>query len=96
VAEIAEYAQAVGAAKDLVIPRDEDGRLTTPTPLVAEAHAAGLAVHCWTFRDEARFRPVGLDAVGELTAFFAAGVDGVFADSPDTAVAARRSWMMNR
>ena len=93
---IAEYAQAVGAAKDLVIPRDEDGRLTTPTPLVAEAHAAGLLVHCWTFRDEARFRPAGLDAVGELTAFFAAGVDGVFADSPDTAVAARRSWMMNR
>jgi len=65
-------------------------------PLVAEAHAAGLLVHCWTFRDEARFRPVGLDAVGELTAFFAAGVDGVFADSPDTAVAARRSWMMGR
>lgn len=96
VAAIAEYAQAVGAAKDLVIPRDEDGRLTTPTPLVAEAHAAGLLVHCWTFRDEARFRPAGLDAVGELTAFFAAGVDGVFADSPDTAVAARRSWMMNR
>jgi len=96
VAEIAEYAQAVGAAKDLVIPRAEDGRLTTPTQLVAEAHAAGLLVHCWTFRDEARFRPVGLDAVGELTAFFAAGVDGVFADSPDTAVAARRSWMMGR
>jgi len=96
VAVIAEYAQAVGAAKDLVIPRDAAGRLTTPTPLVAEAHAAGLAVHCWTFRDEAPFRPTGLDAAGELTAFFAAGVDGVFADSPDTAVAARRSWMMSR
>ena len=82
--------------KDLVIPRDAAGRSpprprssTTRTPL-------GLAVHCWTFRDEARFRPTGLDATGELTAFFDAGVDGVFADQPDTAVAARRSWMMKR
>ena len=95
-AAIAEYAQAVGAHKDLVIPRDAAGRLATPTALVADAHAAGLLVHCWTFRDEAQFRPTGLDAAGELTAFFAAGVDGVFADSPDTAVAARRSWMMSR
>ena len=96
VAEIAEHAQAVGAHKDLVIPRDAAGRLTAPTTLVADAHALGLAVHCWTFRDEARFRPTGLDAVGELTAFLDAGVDGVFADQPDTAVAARRSWMLER
>jgi glycerophosphoryl diester phosphodiesterase len=53
-------------------------------------------VHCWTFRDEARFRPTDLDATGELTAFLDAGVDGVFADQPDIAVAARRSWMMKR
>lgn len=94
VADIAQYAQAVGAHKDLVIRRDADGRLAAPTGLVANAHAEGLLVHCWTFRDEERFRPTGLDAVGELTAFFDAGVDGVFADHPDTAVAARRSWMM--
>ena len=66
-ADIAEYAQAVGAHKDLVIPRDAEGRLATPTALVADAHARGLAVHCWTFRDEERFRPAGLDAAGELT-----------------------------
>ncbi len=95
-ADIAGYARAVGAHKDLVIPRDAAGRLAAPTGLVADAHALGLAVHCWTFRDEARFRPTDLDAVGELTAFFEAGVDGVFADQPDTAVAARRSWMMDR
>lgn len=94
-ADIAEYAQAVGAHKDLVIPRDAENRLATPTGLVADAHAHGLVVHCWTFRDEERFRPAGLDAVGELIAFFDAGVDGVFADHPDTAVAARRSWMMS-
>ena len=51
-------------------------------------------MHCWTFRDEKRFRPVGLSAADEYAAFFDAGVDGVFSDQPDTAVAARRSWMM--
>ena len=96
VADIAEYAHAVGAHKDLVIPRDAAGRLAAPTTLVADAHALGLAVHCWTFRDEARFRPTGLDATEELTAFLDAGVDGVFVDQPDTAVAARESWMMKR
>lgn len=93
-AEIATYAQGVSPHKDLVIPRDAAGRLDTPTALVDHAHAAGLVVHCWTFRDEERFRPVGLDAAAEYAAFFDAGVDGVFSDQPDTAVAARRSWMM--
>jgi glycerophosphoryl diester phosphodiesterase len=93
-ADIAEYAQAVGAHKDLVIPRDAAGSLTAPTGLVAKAHAMGLLVHCWTFRDEERFRPTGLSATQEYAAFFAAGVDGVFSDQPDTAVAARSSWVM--
>ena len=94
-AEIAEYAQAVGAHKDLVIPRDAMGRLTAPSGLVADAHALGLLVHCWTFRDEERFRPPGLSAAQEYAAFLDAGVDGVFSDQPDTAVAARSSWMMS-
>ena len=93
-AEIATYAQCISPAKDLVIPRDAAGRLREPTALVADAHAAGLDVHCWTFRDEELFRPEGLDAAAEYAAFFGAGVDGVFSDQPDTAVAARRSWMM--
>jgi glycerophosphoryl diester phosphodiesterase len=93
-ADIVTYAQAIGPHKDLVIPRDAAGRLGAPTSLVADAHAAGLAVHCWTFRDEKRFRTVGLSAADEYAAFFDAGVDGVFSDQPDTAVAARRSWMM--
>ena len=93
-AEIATYAQSVSPNKDLVIPRDAAGKLAEPTALVADAHAAGLAVHCWTFRDEAQFRPTGLDPTAEYVAFLDAGVDGVFSDQPDTAVAARRSWMM--
>jgi glycerophosphoryl diester phosphodiesterase len=57
--------------------------------LVADCHAVGLGVHPWTFRAEKRFLPAGLDLEGELREFFAAGVDGVFADQPDVAVRMR-------
>lgn len=83
--DIATFAQGIGPGKDLA-----------DAALIARAHAAGLFVHCWTFRDEARFRPSGVTASQEYRAFFAAGVDGVFSDHPDTAVAARASWMMLR
>jgi glycerophosphoryl diester phosphodiesterase len=73
--------------------------LDHPGPLVDDAHAAGLAVHAFTFRDENAFLPTDLrrgpgsaargDGLAECVAFFEAGVDGVFADHPDTAVAAR-------
>jgi glycerophosphoryl diester phosphodiesterase len=89
VAEIAGYAHAIGPHKDQVIPREGDGRLGEPTALVADAHAAGLLVHPWTFRPEAEFLPAGLDGDAELDAFLALGVDGVFADDPGAAVAAR-------
>lgn len=99
-AEIATYAAGIGAHKNLVITRDVNGRLATPTPVVADAHAAGLLVHVWTMRDENKFLPTDMrrgadlaatgDAFGEYDRFFAAGVDGVFSDHPDTAIAARR------
>lgn len=103
-AEVAAYAQGIGPHKDRVIPRDASGRLGAPTSLVADAHAAGLAVHPWTFRAENHFLPAELragdpsdpafparhgDLVAEIAAFLAAGVDGVFADFPDVAVRAR-------
>jgi glycerophosphoryl diester phosphodiesterase len=88
VAAIADHADAIGAEKDLVIPRDGSGRLAAPTGLVEGAHAAGLAVHAWTFRAERAFLPAGLDPVGELAAFAATGLDGIFTDHPDIAVRA--------
>jgi len=88
-ADIASYADAVGPHKDQVIARDEDGGLGEPTALVEDAHAAGLLVHPWTFRPEAEFLPAGMDPATELAAFFALGVDGVFADDPAAAVAVR-------
>ncbi len=81
-ADVATYAQGLNPAKALVDAR-----------LVADAHAAGLFVHTWTFRDEPRFHP-GTSASQEYREFLAAGVDGVFSDHPDTAAAARASWLM--
>jgi glycerophosphoryl diester phosphodiesterase len=89
VAEIAGYADAIGPHKDQVIPRAADGRLGEPTSLVEEAHAAGLLVHPWTFRPEPAFLPAGMGGDEELDRFLALGVDGVFADDPGAAVAAR-------
>jgi glycerophosphoryl diester phosphodiesterase len=97
---IAGYADGVGPAKGYVIPRDPDGRSAAPTGFVADAHAAGLVVHPWTFRRENAFLPLELrssaepggigDLAAELRAFLALGVDGLFTDDPDVGVAARR------
>jgi glycerophosphoryl diester phosphodiesterase len=97
---IARYADGVGPEKGYVIPRDPTtGNLATPTTFVRDAHRAGLEVHPYTFRNENQFLPanfrVGTDAnaygnaFGEYAAFYAAGVDGLFSDNPDTAVEAR-------
>lgn len=98
-AAIARYADAIGPAKALIIPRGPDGRSQQATSLVADAHAAGLVVHPWTFRSENYFLPAELrrgedprahgDAAAEYRRFHALGVDGLFSDFPADAVAAR-------
>ena len=55
-----------------------------------EAHRAGLLVHAWVFR------PEDADTEAELRRFMELGVDGVFADHPDTAVAVREAWARGR
>ena len=92
-AEVAAYADAVGVAKAFVL----DDALA-PTPLAADAHAAGLAVHVWTVRPENVFLPLGLrssespaahgDLAAEVRALVAAGVDGLFTDAPGLVLAA--------
>jgi len=91
--EIAAYADAIGVNKSLIIPRKADGSLAAPTALVADAHAAGLRVHAWTFRAENEFLPAQFradggpgalgDMAGELRTFLATGLDGYFTDHPD-------------
>ena len=88
--EVAGYAWAVGPGKERVLPRRADGSIAAASAFVGDAHAAGLRVHPWTFRAESAFLPRGLTARGELRAFLDAGVDGVFTDQPDIAVAALR------
>ena len=71
---------------------DERDRVMLPaTDVVKNAHAAGLFVHPYTFRSEARrlasdFRG---DSKAEYKLFYQLGVDGVFSDFPDQARAAR-------
>ena len=57
----------------------------------AAGHAAGLAVHPYTFRAEPQLplRRALPDLASELRHYYALGVDGVFADHPDVAVGAR-------
>ncbi len=96
--EIAGYADVLGACKDLMIPREADGTLGEPASVIADAHAAGLEVHGWTFRAENSFLPAEYrssadpaehgDLVGEIGTFVEAGMDGIFSDHPDLAVAA--------
>lgn len=86
--EISTYAQVLAPHKDLVIPRTANGALGEPTRLVDQAHRAGLAVQVWTFRAERRFLPTGLDLTAELARFASTGIDGIFSDHPDIAVAA--------
>lgn len=72
-----------------------DASTSTPTTLVADAHRLGLVVHTWTFRNEARRLTADLkgDPQAEYQLFYRAGVDGVFSDFADTAVAARTAYL---
>lgn len=66
-----------------------------PTSLIADAHKAGLFVHSYTFRNEARYLPGKYkgDPVGEYLDAYRAGIDGVFSDFANTAVAARTQYL---
>ncbi|WP_165795250.1 esterase-like activity of phytase family protein [Deinococcus koreensis] len=79
--ELASYAGGVGATKRLII--DEQG---ATTDFVARAHAAGLLVHAWTFRNEPTYLLPGYggDPEAEMRQALRAGVDGLFTDFPAT------------
>ncbi|MBO9677832.1 MAG: glycerophosphodiester phosphodiesterase [Acidovorax sp.] len=71
---------------------DERDRVMMPaTDVLKNAHAAGLFVHPYTFRSEARRLASNFkgDPKAEYRLFYDLGVDGVFADFPDHAKAAR-------
>jgi len=101
---LSRFVDVLGAEKAYVIPLEADGSLGEPTDLVARAHRAGLEVAVYTLRRENEFLPADLrggdprspvharatgDSAAEHRAFYEAGVDAVFSDNPDVAVAAR-------
>jgi glycerophosphoryl diester phosphodiesterase len=101
---IATYADGVGPDKSRIVPTDKANRLEAPTTLVRDAHRDGLLVHPFTFRPENQFLPANYrqgvatsplfsiargNEPAELRLFFRLGVDGLFADNADTAVAVR-------
>ena len=82
-AEISRFAQGVGAYKRLV-----GDTASGDTGLLAAAHAEGLDVHIWTLRDDDIGE--GFETItAELAFYLELGVDGVFADFPDTALKLR-------
>ena len=74
---------------------DADTATMAPTTLVADAHKAGLFVHPYTFRNEKRRLASDYkgDPVLEYKHFFSLGVDGLFSDFADTALAARAAYL---
>jgi glycerophosphoryl diester phosphodiesterase len=89
---------ASGAVKDL----NGDGKVNwadattqTPTTLIPDAHKAGLFVHAYTFRNERRRLAYDYqgDPKAEYLQFYRLGLDGLFSDFADTAIAARRDYL---
>lgn len=102
---VAKFADGIGPYKAMILPTDKDGNWTRPTRLVADAHAAGLVLHPYTFRAENAFLPPALrlgdpkaedhmaqhgNLAAEIQYFVTLGIDGLFSDFPGLAVAATR------
>lgn len=106
--EVASYAYGIGPWKRYIVstvanpdgsgPGESARALAEPTDLIARAHARGLKVHTWTFRNEQR-RLAGDYAgnpVNEYLQFYRLGIDGVFTDFADTAVVARTLFKLEQ
>jgi glycerophosphoryl diester phosphodiesterase len=65
---------------------DADKNTLPPTTLIQDAHAAGLQVHPYTFRNEARYLAADYngDPEAEYRQFISLGVDAYFTDFPGT------------
>jgi len=98
---IKTYADGVGPWKPYLVKTVADGvdrngdgvvnindrRVDGSTGVIEAAHANGLFIHTWTFRNDASGYGFA-DPQAEMTYYFGLGVDGLFTDFPDTGVAA--------
>ena len=94
--EVATYADGIGPWKPYIIT-EKFGHLQPPSDVVANAHARGLVVHPYTFRNEQRRLAADYkgNPVSEYQRFYEAGVDGVFSDFADTAFVARIVFLLD-
>ena len=98
---IKTYADGIGPWKPYLVTTVDDGkdrtgdgkvtindrRVDGSTGVIEAAHANGLLVHAYTFRNDASGYGFA-DPKEEMTYYMKLGVDGVFTDFPDTGVAA--------
>jgi glycerophosphoryl diester phosphodiesterase len=100
---ISGIVSGIGPDKDQIIARNANGTLGRETTLVADAHAAGLKVHPYTFRAENTFLPLDYRvgkvdasygrAIDEQVRFLRTGIDGLFTDQADIGVIARTEFL---
>jgi glycerophosphoryl diester phosphodiesterase len=98
------YADGIGPWKPYLVKTVNDGldrtgdgvltindrRVDGSTGVIEAAHARGLLVHTWTFRNDASGYGFA-DPKAEMAYYMRLGVDGVFTDFPATGVAAVQS-----
>jgi glycerophosphoryl diester phosphodiesterase len=109
--EIKTYADGIGPWKRYIVSSvpipgssapGEASRKAVPPPvnpdLIERAHKVGLLIHTWTFRNEQRrlLSDYAGNPVNEYLEFYRLGIDGVFSDFADTAVAARFLFELER
>jgi glycerophosphoryl diester phosphodiesterase len=101
---VKSYADGIGPWKPYLVSTVDDGidrtgdgtltindrRVDGSTGVIEAAHAAGLLVHAYTFRNDASGYGFA-DPKAEMAYYFNRGVDGLFTDFPDTGVAALAS-----
>ncbi|KAK2154581.1 hypothetical protein LSH36_264g01016 [Paralvinella palmiformis] len=87
-AEFAQYADSVAVTKSLIVVTNSDNQIINRTDVIQRAHAAGLGINVWTFRNENRYLAwdYGQDIYNEMEDFLGLGVDGFITDFTDTAV----------
>jgi glycerophosphoryl diester phosphodiesterase len=99
-AEVASYADGIGPWKRYIVssaaaglpgPGEASRTLLPPTDVISRAHGKGLLVHTWTFRNEQQrlVSDYAGNPVNEYLQFYRLGIDGVFSEFPDSAIAAR-------
>ena len=85
---LARVVAGIGPGLDMLVKSDSLPDALKLTPLVNDAHAAGLQIHAYTFRTDAGQIPAYAASFDQLLDifYFTVGIDGVFTDFPDQVV----------